>query len=119
MNRLIHGLRQYLQIVAEALPKGTGLPEAVWRKRHRLFLVFLWLHALFMPLVASLFGHSPTESVAAGLILAPFPLLAGLTALGYRTRAAIVSLGYATASGLLVHLSGGYVEMHFHYFVMV
>jgi PAS domain S-box-containing protein len=119
MNRLIHGIKQYLQVVAEALPKGTRLPEAVWRKRHRLFVVFLWLHALFMPVVASVFAHSLMESVVAGLILVPFPLLAGLTALNRSSRAAIVSLGYATASGLLVHLSGGYVEMHFHYFVMV
>jgi PAS domain S-box-containing protein len=31
----------------------------------------------------------------------------------------LASLGLITASAVLVHLSGGYIEMHFHFFVMV
>jgi PAS domain S-box-containing protein len=116
---MIRRLKQFVQHVVEVLPKGTALPEAVWRKRHRMFLVFLWFHAIVMPFVAALFGHSLGESLLAGLILAPFPLLAGFEVFNRSVRAAIVSLGYATASGLLVQLSGGYIEMHFHYFVMV
>jgi len=34
-------------------------------------------------------------------------------------RAVLASLGLITASAVLVHLSGGYIEMHFHFFVMV
>ena len=30
----------------------------------------------------------------------------------------LVSIGLATASSFIVHLSGGYIEFHFHYFVM-
>ena len=36
-----------------------------------------------------------------------------------RVRAAAVSLGLLTSSAMLVHLSGGYIELHFHFFVMI
>jgi signal transduction histidine kinase len=52
-------------------------------------------------------------------VVAVFALLGGLDWGSRRLRASRVSFGYAMASGLLVHLSGGYIEMHFHYFVMV
>src|SRR4029079_18624069 len=34
-----------------------------------------------------------------------------------RFRASAASAGLISASGMLVHLSGGYIEMHFHFFV--
>src|SRR5207245_1437134 len=36
-----------------------------------------------------------------------------------RFRGSMASLGLITCSALLVHLSGGYVEMHFHFFVVL
>ncbi len=36
-----------------------------------------------------------------------------------RASTAVAALGLFTCSAVLVHLSGGVIEMHFHYFVMV
>ena len=36
-----------------------------------------------------------------------------------RFQSAAASLGLVMTSAVLVHLSGGYIEMHFHFFVMV
>src|SRR5581483_2749835 len=46
-------------------------------------------------------------------------LLASLTRWGRRLRAGFATLGLLTASAVLVHLSGGYVEFHFHFFITV
>jgi signal transduction histidine kinase len=46
-------------------------------------------------------------------------LLAGTSLLSRRGRAVIASLGLLTASGILVHVFDGYIELHFHFFVMV
>jgi len=39
--------------------------------------------------------------------------------LANRVRAAVATVGLILASTLLVHLSGGYIEAHFHFFVMM
>jgi PAS domain S-box-containing protein len=54
--------------------------------------------------------------------LIPIAALASIAAwssLGRRARTLACAVGLMTSSALLVHLSGGYVEMHFHFFVMI
>jgi diguanylate cyclase len=51
--------------------------------------------------------------------VAVFALPAALPAIGRRARSAAAVLGLITASAVIVHLSGGVVEAHFHFFVMV
>ena len=48
-----------------------------------------------------------------------FALAATHPALGRRARASAAVLGLITASAVTVHLSGGVVEAHFHFFVMI
>ena len=36
-----------------------------------------------------------------------------------KLRVVAASFGLITASAMLVHLSGGYIEAHFHFFVMI
>jgi len=45
--------------------------------------------------------------------------LAGWARLGQRGREAVASLGLVTCSAMLVHLWGGVIEAHFHFFVVV
>ena len=52
-------------------------------------------------------------------MVAVFALLAAHPAIGRRARSAAAVLGLITASAVIVHLSGGVVEAHFHFFVMV
>jgi len=46
-------------------------------------------------------------------------LAAAHPALGRRARSTAAVLGLITASAVIVHLSGGVVEAHFHFFVMI
>jgi PAS domain S-box-containing protein len=108
-----------IRSVLDFLPQGLSLTEDVWRARHRWFVRFLWLHALGVGAFAAIQGHTFGESLTFASVLSAFALLGGMDVGGRRFRASVISFGYALASGLLVHLSGGYIELHFHYFVMV
>ncbi|HET9770300.1 MAG TPA: hypothetical protein VFS16_05380, partial [Acidimicrobiia bacterium] len=105
--------------VRAALPVGGSLSDPVWRARHTGIVVVLWGHAALIPVFALIRGYSPLHAVAEGAIVPAAALLAGASALGRRTRTAVASIGLLSASAVLVHLSGGVIEMHFHFFVMV
>jgi PAS domain S-box-containing protein len=59
------------------------------------------------------------HAVVEGGVVAVAALLASWPRAGRRFRAISAAVGLLTSSGILVHLSGGYIEMHFHFFVMV
>ena len=109
----------FLLRVREALPEGRTLPDRVWRRRHRALLTLLWLHAVGLAFFALGQGYGVVHALQEGGIVA---LIAGAaTAAGTRKRAAatLVSLGLITSSAVLVHLWGGVIEAHFHFFVMI
>jgi GAF domain-containing protein/anti-sigma regulatory factor (Ser/Thr protein kinase) len=101
------------------LPQGGTLSEDRWWKRHRGVLGLLWAHAAAIPVYAVVrglpFGHLLVES----LVLPVAALMASSGRLPRRARTLIAAAGLMTSSGLLVHLSGGLIEMHFHFFIMV
>ena len=101
------------------LPRGGSLPEAVWQKRHRAMVVLLWLHvpALFAVGVAT--GHDWLHVALECSILVAFGVVGMSDHLHRNLRMVATSLGLLTASALLVHFSGGVIEMHFHFFVIV
>jgi PAS domain S-box-containing protein len=102
-----------------SLPAGGSLPHDSWRRRHQVILVLLWLHALGLFALALALGNGLAHSLTEGGIVAAFAVAATFGAVGPRVRAALASLGLISASAVLVHLTGGYIEMHFHFFVMV
>ncbi len=108
-----------LRGVRQALPAGRSLPANVWSQRHRGILVVLALHVVGLFSLGLVLGvgweHSLAESGLVGLAT----LLAASGRGSRRLRATLASLGLVTASAVLIHLSGGYVEMHFHFFVVV
>jgi GAF domain-containing protein/anti-sigma regulatory factor (Ser/Thr protein kinase) len=105
--------------VRAVLPAGGSLPESAWRVRHAGIVIVLWAHAAVIPLFALSREYSVLHALAEGAIVPAAALLAGARALGRRTRTAVASVGLLSASAVLVHLSGGVIEMHFHFFVMV
>ncbi|HEV7862338.1 MAG TPA: SpoIIE family protein phosphatase [Acidimicrobiia bacterium] len=105
--------------VRAVLPQGGSLPEDIWRARHTGITVVLWTHAVFIPLFALARGFSLLHALAEGAIVPSTALLAMSPGLGRRARTVVASLGLLSASAVLVHLSGGVIEMHFHFFVMV
>ncbi|HVE62378.1 MAG TPA: EAL domain-containing protein [Mycobacteriales bacterium] len=105
--------------VSGLLPRGGTLPDDVWARRHRGILALLWAHvpaiALFARLTGNSWSHTALEAGAIGVI-------AGVATAIRRNRTA--AAGTTTAalllcSSMLVHLSGGLIELHFHFFVMI
>ena len=101
------------------LPGGGTVPDDVRARRHRGILTLLWLHVPALVVFALVMGESLLHGLVEGGIVA-LPALAAL-ALRRRRREATMAaaVGLLTASAVLVHLSGGMVEAHFHFFVMV
>ncbi|MBB4660917.1 putative bifunctional diguanylate cyclase/phosphodiesterase [Conexibacter arvalis] len=101
------------------LPHGSSLPDEVWRRRHAGLLALLWAH------VPALFVFALASGVSTGHALLELVPIVSCAAVGHAERlgrsgrAAAVTIGLLTCSALLVHLWGGTIEAHFHYFVMV
>ncbi|HUS61109.1 MAG TPA: GAF domain-containing SpoIIE family protein phosphatase [Acidimicrobiales bacterium] len=106
-------------MILRILPRGSSLPDAEWQSRHRGIMGLLWAHAVALPLFALVRGFSPAHTILESVILPALALLAAVPALSRRARTVVASAGLLTASAILVHMSGGVIEMHFHFFVMV
>src|SRR5437867_2061350 len=116
----------------DLVPSGGALPEEVWGSRFRLLVALTWAHAAMIALVGPLLGRrwdlslgallddtTALHTIAEGGIVALFALLAGWQRAGRTVRTTAVGFGLMSSSAILVHLSGGYIEMHFHFFVML
>ena len=101
------------------VPTGQLLTPAVWAQRHRGIVWLLWLHVAGVAVFALVRGKTVGHAVAEVTPMALCALAAALPALGRRARSAAAVLGLITASAVIVHLSGGVVEAHFHFFVMI
>jgi len=104
---------------ALVLPAGGALPVDVWRARHRGIVRLLWSHvpALFLFAVArgNSWGHGLVEVTG----IAALAIVAGSGGISRRQSTVCASMGLMLSSAVLVHLSGGVIEAHFHFFVMV
>ncbi len=101
------------------LPKGGSLPEADWRSRHRWVTALLWVHVVAIPLYALLRGNTVGHSLFETIPVLLSIFLASYRPLGRTARASVAALGLMLCSGIFVHLSGGLIEAHFHFFVMI
>ncbi len=126
------GVRTLVRHVWSYVPSGGSLPEDVWRNRRRFLLGLTWLHAIIIALVGPVLGYRWELSLAAlfrngtvlhtvgeGSIVAFFAALAGWERANRTFQATVIGLGLMSSSAILVHLSGGYIELHFHFFVML
>ena len=105
--------------VTRLLPRGLSLPEEVWVKRHQAMVVLLWLHIPVLFVMGILTGHAPLHVGWEVAIPATAALVAGLKPGGRPISMVTATFGLLTCSALLVHFSGGVIEMHFHFFVIV
>ncbi len=121
-----------LDYIWSLVPSGGSLPEKVWRGRRRFLVGLVWFHAAAIVVAGPLLGHGWELSLAAllhhgtvlhtaveGLAVAFFAALASWPRASRTFQATAVGFGLMSASGVLVHLSGGYIEAHFHFFVML
>jgi GAF domain-containing protein/anti-sigma regulatory factor (Ser/Thr protein kinase) len=113
------GRERLLAFARRYLPQGGTLSEERWWKRHRGVLGLLWGHAIVIPIYALIRGLDPVHVVLESLVLPIAALAASSKRSPRRARTFAAAAGLLMSSGLLVHLSGGLIEMHFHFFVMV
>lgn len=101
---------------------------SIWRRTDRLFaclMVIQWIGAILEALILSPLAWSGTQSqvhihvwaaVILGGIITVFPVFLALTRPGYVVTRHVIALGQMLMSALLIHLSGGRIETHFHVF---
>ncbi len=105
--------------VARLLPRGWTLTDEAWRGRHRSILAVLWLHVPVVAVFGLLRGFPVPHVLLEAGGLALLAIFASTSMISRRSKTVFSSLGLMTASAVLVHMSGGSIEMHFHFFVMV
>ncbi|MCA1810580.1 MAG: GAF domain-containing protein [Halobacteriales archaeon] len=101
------------------LPEGLELPQAAWSARHRAILWVLAGHVALLPVLGWYRGWGPAFTLGEGLPVAGLAAAAAWPRLGWRLRSCLAALGLLASSTILVQFSGGYIEAHFHYFVVV
>lgn len=105
--------------LARWLPSGHGLPDSTWERRHHGIVTLLWLHAIGLAGFGVARGYGIVHSALEGGIIAVLAVAASQRVGSHRLRSAIATFGLISSSAVLVHLSGGTIEAHFHFFAMV
>ena len=101
-----------------ALPTGAPIGDEMFEARHRAVIALLWLHAVGLGVYGLTLGYAATHlalELAAIVVAAVVARLAP----GRMWRAGVGTLGLVACSAMLVHLSGGLIEAHFHFFIVV
>jgi signal transduction histidine kinase len=101
------------------LPRGDTLPDTVWEKRHRFLVTLLAANALALPIFGVAMGYSVVHSILEGGLIPGTAALAALAPGPRKVRAGLVTLGLLSCSAVLTHFSGGYIEAHFHFFIVI
>jgi len=113
------GIAQRVEAVRQWLPKGQLLPEHIWRRRHATIVALLWVHVVGLTAFGLWQGQTVPHMAIEGGVLALAALLAASEWASMKLRVAAASFGLISSSAVLVHLWGGYIEAHFHFFVMI
>jgi PAS domain S-box-containing protein len=112
-------LRRLPESILKMLPEGRAISEPEWRARHHGILVLIWLQAAGLTLYGLYQGFGILLSVGECSVLAAMALMAGSETISRGYRSAMASVGLITSSAILVQFSHGYIEAHFHFFIML
>lgn len=112
-------VRRGLRSIRRRLPDSGGIPEDAWHRRHRGILTLLWFHVPAILLFGLYQGARWDHVLLGATTVAAFAAFATQLAHRRTLSTVLASTGLVTASAVIVHLSGGVIEAHFHFFVMV
>src|SRR5215208_5174262 len=115
----VRGLRRHFYAVWQWLPKGQLLPEHIWRRRHAAIVWLLWLHVPALFAFGVFQGQTVPHMLQECGLIAAAAWFAASERFSMTQRVVAASFGLITCSAILVHLWTGYIEAHFHFFVMV
>jgi diguanylate cyclase (GGDEF)-like protein len=109
-----------LALAAAWLPHGNTLPREILVARHRGILVLLWAHVPALSALAMVTqGGDLVHTVVDVLPVAVLAFLASRRPFERPSRRVFATLGLLLASADGVHLTGGLIEAHFHFFLVV
>ena len=103
----------------QGLPQGGTLEPQEWERRHGALVWVLWLSVIALPIYSVSTGFSAYHTllhVAPQVVLA---VVATMQRFGQKARSIACSLGLLTTAAVMVHISGGLIEMHFSFFVII
>jgi diguanylate cyclase (GGDEF)-like protein/PAS domain S-box-containing protein len=112
-------IRSAAERLVAVLPRAGSLPEGEWRRRHGVIAALLWLHVPGIVAFGFLRGEGSGHLLAEVTPIAVMAALASTTRVGRRVRVVMTSVGLISSSAVIVHFSGGVIEAHFHFFVVV
>ncbi len=101
------------------LPEGRGLPEEVWLKRHRGLTWMLWAQVPALFIFGVIRGYGVASSAIETSVLLVPGIVALMPRLSRNIRSASTALGLVIGASILVHFSGGLIEAHFQFFVVL
>jgi diguanylate cyclase (GGDEF)-like protein len=106
--------------VRRVLPHGGSLPESEWHLRHRVVVSLLGVMAVAVPVYALATPRVHVASYAGEFAaLLAFGAIATWSGASRTWRSVGASLGLLTGAATLVDISGGLIEMHFTFFVII
>jgi diguanylate cyclase (GGDEF)-like protein len=108
-----------LAAIRNSLPRGGTLPEEDWQHRHKAMVVATWLCVLVLAPYGIAEGYPLWHVGAHVMSVVPLSVIASMSRFTPKIRSAAASLAMLTVCALLVHISGGLIEMHFSFFVVI
>ena len=101
------------------LPTGGHLAYSDFKRRHRAVIYLIFAQAAGTLVFGLAHRVYPPAVVLECLLIAGLGGLAAIEVLAPRFRSAIATLALMTTSAVIVQFSGGLIEAHFHFFVML
>jgi methyl-accepting chemotaxis protein len=112
------------------IPDGSTLPDDQWVGRHKVLVALVLGHIPILFGMGLLEGEETVTgmtlpSIGLEMLALEVGIIAGLAlaslvpSLNRRLRTVLAVTALAFCSGTLVHVTGGYIEAHFHFFVAV
>jgi diguanylate cyclase (GGDEF)-like protein len=109
----------YARRLVAILPRGNTITPESWARRHRAIVILAWLHVPALYVLGVYLGFGLIHPLLEVTLVAMFAAAAGSSTFGRDVRASLATLSLVSSSAILVHMTGGLVEMHFHFFVVV
>ncbi len=107
-----------LTAIREHIPDGRAIDDEQFEFRHRLITAVLFLHIPGLFVVGLANNYSVLHTT---LEVLPVAVLGGMGRSGMHRliRSIAASLGMVYAASALIHFTGGVIEAHFHWFVVL
>jgi methyl-accepting chemotaxis protein len=100
------------------IPRGVPLDDDAWRKRHRVIEYVLWAHVPALVVLGLVRDYGAVHTLLETSPVAGLALLARTTR-SRATATVLTCLGLMVAAAILIHFTGGAIESHFSFFVLI